>query len=505
MGYQIMKPVTHMNDAQPFEICLASFFDLAVETAACANRMKSVSDFADALELTTEFKEVVQTTAALERTEALRHWITGEGRHAVGTFLRRSGVYLSLYAGERPSVTDVAGRLRELLLQSHVNVTYLAPIELIQLSRDQLTLEQFSIRRFNRSELAAMTENHIREAFYPWATLDLEFIEDYWFLVASDTIPVRSSFDLTDIFDSRVSPFYTGYPKAIEKSLYPLALYDWVDVFHPSNSGIRPVKRAADDGPLYPRFPFVVTLSEYWLKAPEPAPETKEMVRDPHFNNAGEEAGDSPYIAFDFDEMKTKKLEEDLGEFVARLHLIEQHQPEWRFVYTALGFLTKALQAEGLEQLLWHVTAIEAVLGQNLDTGLTKTLKRRIAEVFGRSVDEKKRFKKQFDDLYGFRSDLVHGNAELSDRKIMKGHLAESRDFARGVIAWATGFLAHVARNYPFETQPIPTREYLLLILDMETSSRSAVSTLLQSLPTGFPPIENWLIYEESAGFPWGS
>jgi len=493
-----------MNDAQLFEISLASFFDLAVETA-CKGRMNSASDFAEALELTTEFMQAVQTAAALERTETLRHWITGEDRYAVATFLRQSGAYLSLYAGELPSVSDIASRFGGLLLQSHLSVTYLAPIELIQLSREQLKLERFSIRRFSRAELAATTQNHIREAFYPWATLDLEFLEDYWFLVATDTIPVRSPFDLTDIFDSRVKPLYTNYPQAIEKGLYPLVLYDWVDKFHPSKRGVRPIKREANDDPLYPNFPFVVALSDYMLRAPEPAPDIKEMARDSYFDDAGEEGGDSPSVAFHFDEAGTQKFEEDLRELDARLRLIDQHQPEWRFVYTALGFLTKAFRTNGLEQLLWHITAIEAVLGQKLETGLTNTLKRRIAEVFGRSADEKKRFKKQFDDLYAFRSDLVHGNAELSDKEIMKGHLAESRDFARGVVAWATGFLACVAKGYPAETQPIPSREDLLLILDMETRTRSSVATVLQGLPPGFPPMENWLLHGESAGFPWES
>lgn len=493
-----------MNDAQPFEISLAILFDLAVETTR-KSRMKSASDFAEALERTTEFMQVVQRAASLERTEALHHWISGEDRYAVATFLRQSGAYLSLYAGEPPSVAESAGRFRRLLLQSHLNVTYLAPIELIQLSRGQLRLERFSIRRFNRAELAATTQNHIREAFYPWATLNLEFLEDYWFLVAEDTIPVRSNFDLSAVFDSRVKPSYTNYPQAIEKGLYPLVLYDWVDKFHPSKRGVRPIKREAHDEPLYPNFPFVVALSDYMLKAPEPTPDLSEMARDSYFDADGEEGGNSPSVAFYFDEAGTKKFEDDLRELEARLHLIDQHQPEWRFVNTALGFLTKAFRTNGLEQLLWHVTAIEAVLGQKLETGLTNTLKRRIAEVFGRSADEKKRFKKQFDDLYAFRSDLVHGNAELSDKEIMKGHLAESRDFARGVVAWATGFLAHVAKGYPAETQTIPSREDLLLVLDMETRTRSSVATLLQSLPPGFPPMENWLLHGESAGFPWES
>jgi hypothetical protein len=32
----------------------------------------------------------------------------------------------------------------------------------------------------------------------------------------------------------------------------------------------------------------------------------------------------------------------------------------------------KGFTTDGLEQLLWHITAIEAVLGQRVDAGLTK-------------------------------------------------------------------------------------------------------------------------------------
>jgi hypothetical protein len=401
-------------------------------------------------------------------------------------------------------VSDVAGHFKSLLLQSDVKMTYLVPIELIQLSIDQLDFEQFSIRRFKKDELAQLTQNHIREEFYPWATLDLNLLEDYWFLVTTDTTPAQLAFDLGNLFDSRVRPSYSNHPQAVEKGLYPLVLYEWVDMFRPSNTAGGAIKREANDESFYPQLPFVIAVSANWLKVPERAPETKMMVRNTYYDDDGEEVGDSPEVVFYFDELRTRKLEEDLREFEARLRLIDKYQPEWRFVYTALGFLAKAFQTRGLEQLLWHITAIEAVLGQNRE-GLTKILNRRIVEVFGRSPDGKKRLKKQFDDLYGFRSDLVHGNTKLEDRKIMKGHLAESRDFARGVVAWATGLLACVARNYPPGGQRIPTRDDLLLVLDMETTTRSSIAALLQVLPSEFPAVETWLAYGKSAGFPWES
>lgn len=66
-----MRLVTHVNDALLFELSLAAFFDHAAKISR-TNRMESAFKFAEALELTPFFQQVVQTVATLERTEALR-------------------------------------------------------------------------------------------------------------------------------------------------------------------------------------------------------------------------------------------------------------------------------------------------------------------------------------------------------------------------------------------------------------------------------------------------
>jgi hypothetical protein len=150
-----------MSAAQPFEVALARFFSLALQTARL-NKMTSMSEFANALESAPEFVEVVQAASAVERTEALCQGISGGDRFMVAAFLRRSGVYSSLYAGELPHMTEIAGQFRALLLQSQVPVTYLAPIEMIQLSRDRLDFGPFAIQRFRRDELIKITQNDTR-------------------------------------------------------------------------------------------------------------------------------------------------------------------------------------------------------------------------------------------------------------------------------------------------------------------------------------------------------
>jgi Apea-like HEPN len=388
--------------------------------------------------------------AQLARAPALKKRLSGEDRIALGAFLRQSGAYLALHAGQRPPSPDTVDRLSSLLLQSQKAVTHLAPIELIHLSEIRLAFDSFEIRKFDRSELAVITQNPVREAFYSYAALDLNVLDDYWYLVVTETVEVRPWLDLTDIFNPRVAFSYTGYPRVVEKALYALVLHDWVDRFSSRRKSARPSKRESDEEPFFPHIPFVLSFSDYWLEAPGTAPDTELLAREPYFDNEGEEVGDHPSYAFYFDATETAALQRNLSGFSTRLNLIEKHSTEWRFIYSALGFLTKAFLTNNMEQLLWHVTAIEAVLGQKLESGgLTGTLNRRIAEVFGGSNQDRKSYKQMFSDLYAFRSDLVHGNARLVDQKIMKGHLGDARDMARGVVAWAIGFLSHIANIYP--------------------------------------------------------
>ncbi len=478
------------QDGLPFETSLALLFNRAKEIAQTLRI--PVAEFAEQLESTPQFAQVLRSATALRRTKATSHWLTGQDKIVVGTFLRRSGVYFSLHAGETMSATDVGHRLRSSLVQSHIEVTYLAPIELIHLSKERLSFDRFRIQRFSAEELASLTQNDIRATFYTWTKLDLETLKDYWFLVATDTIEVRPLLDLSEILDTRVRLSYTGFPQGIERGLFPLALCDWVNQFSTSKTGARPGKREEGDEPVFPHIPFVLTLIDDFLHTPESAPDMGTLARESYFDPDGNEVGDHPSCVFYFDESETDRLEEKLREFSERLGHIDQNQIQWRFALTALGFLTKAMRTRGLEQLLWHITAIEAVLGQKSD-GLTNLLKRRVGAIFGGSESDMREIRKRFNALYEFRSDLVHGNAELDDRRIVQGHLAESRDLARGIVAWATGLLAHAARTHAAEREPVPSREDLLLLLDMTARSRSSVANLLPKLPPEFPEIERWL------------
>ena len=75
--------------------------------------------------------------------------------------------------------------------------------------------------------------------------------------------------------------------------------------------------------------------------------------------------------------------------------------------YFVKAFFTDSFE-KGLEQLLWNITALEALLGEKNDD-LTESLARRISTILGTTKKEKKKIKKQFKELYNFRCALVHG------------------------------------------------------------------------------------------------
>ena len=75
--------------------------------------------------------------------------------------------------------------------------------------------------------------------------------------------------------------------------------------------------------------------------------------------------GEYPVVLISLDKQET----ESLIEFVKRTHenlqKLDFEKSGWHFFETALDMFVKAFFAEGLEQLLWHITTIEALLGEN--------------------------------------------------------------------------------------------------------------------------------------------
>ena len=151
-----------------------------------------------------------------------------------------------------------------------------------------------------------------------------------------------------------------------------------------------------------------------------------------------------------------------------------------------MKYFVKAFFAEGMEQMLWHITVLEALMGEKGE-GVTEKLARRISIILGKSNQERKKLKKDFKDLYNLRSELVHG--KYFDHGIKGKYFLFARELARRSLLWFINYLYKVQKDI-IEVEgeeKIPTREDILSILDMEKSERVRIHKLLGMLPPEFP------------------
>jgi hypothetical protein len=182
--------------------------------------------------------------------------------------------------------------------------------------------------------------------------------------------------------------------------------------------------------------------------------------------------------------------------FVQRVeHLFGAMKPQergWKFLEVALAYFMKAFQSDGLEQLLWHITALEALIGEK-GGGVTDRLARRLSAILESTERKRKDIQKQFKELYEFRSDLVHGS--ILKEKVRVHHLANARIFTRKTLLWFLHYL-HAAQSRISDNQQSakpPSRDVLLTNLDLEGDRRQSLRGLIDTVPVGFPYVLDWM------------
>lgn len=144
-----------------------------------------------------------------------------------------------------------------------------------------------------------------------------------------------------------------------------------------------------------PTFPGVVSISDWLFDEPRPAPVWSLKLGGPR---------EGPIFHLDALET-TLKFEVEL---LTISYVFESVKHQAPFIYAATRFMVKGFLSAGLDQLLWHITAIEALLGEN-SGNLLDTLKRRLSMILGTTEKDRKATRKEFGELYDFRSRLVHG------------------------------------------------------------------------------------------------
>ena len=394
---------------------------------------------------------------------------------AVGNWFRNSRYYTNLFGSVAPPDT-------ENLLRSYVGafarerdvVRWFAPIELVNFA-GPLEFDTFKILVHEADDLRGLLRNDVNELFYPWAVTTLSVLEDYWFVEVQQEKEAHrvGHFELPGwermFFERRK---FSEFPACLESALQKMALFRWIpDWFE-------------EDAVNWFGFnvPFAIKVEGSLLRSPARAPELARLDREPIADQEGNEVDDRPAIIHDLDEVGTKHF----GDFICGLETLWALPEKWAFIDLARGYLLKAFLTKGLEQLLWHITALEALVGEKEQT--VRTLKNRLSCIHGSTEKERKAVKKQVADLYGVRCDLVHGNVRKSE-KVDVALLRDARELARATVLWFLKYAAHIRSNMAKDS--LPEREDLLAVLDMD-KRRGMIARVIECVPPGFPNVPGW-------------
>lgn len=402
--------------------------------------------------------------------------------HQVKNFFRRSGFYSGAYKGEALESKELVRAYLNAFKRREIERTYPAPIEYVSFDTDKLEFASFEIRRFSAAEIDSMFQNDINRVFFERAVADARLLDDHWLLRVVERIPVIDPLS-TPLPGPEVMLQYTPFPAAFETVLQQLALYDWrcwdLELYSDDEPG---------KGWLQPKVPFVLVLDDDVLSIPRSIPDLSCLETEPDtIHIDGDEIDiDRPARGMEMtaeDEASFKEFMIGIGPL---LETVRRNSSTWTFLELALQFFVKAFLTEGPEQLLWHVTTLEALFGQK-GSGVTKRLAGRIGAVLGRDGDEEDSVAKRFEDLYRFRCDLVHGNPPKS---MFRRHLREARELARRTSLW---FL-HYANHFLGELADgdLPTREEMLRALDLAIDGSARLNRLISRLPADFPKILEW-------------
>ena len=406
-------------------------------------------------------------------------------RHAIRHFFRRTGYYTGTFAGaDTPRPSNLFEKYKAAFLRRQVRTTYLAPVEFVKFPKPKLKFSGFDIRRFNQNELDTIVGNDANRVFYPYAVVDTRALQEYWFIVAKTQNEAprlgRFNIDLRSI--DHVSPEYTRFPRAVKRILARMILFDWVEESQ--------VEESHDDDLPYGlifgfNVPFVVRVDENDLTGPRSAPDCSRLETVPHTTPAGDDY-ELPHVIFRLNESRVVAFEKCIERADECLRRLEADGTHWPFLEVAIDYLIKAFFARELEQLLWHITTLEALLLGEQKQGITESLAGRTAALLGTNNRERKELRKQFKELYKLRSKLVHGS---KFKKVQGKRLFEAREMARRVmnrVVHGFGEIAAMVDEGSWQGA-VPKRKDFLRYLDLSNADRDRLSALLCNLPAGFP------------------
>jgi len=425
---------------------------------------------------------VTHTLAEASQGNVSERTIETNASSIVRIFLRRSHFYLRAFRGEREEFEDILNRFCSEIFCRRVKTARLRLLANVRFASRCIDCDIFKIQKFTEKELADLADTEANKIFYPESVLDSTVASQYWFLVEETFSDYGTGVKagITDI-EKLFENVHAVYPAEVpDRVIQLLATHDWaIDLNEEEREEI-----GVDEDTIraYCGFtlPFSFSVHNDIFSSPHSIPAFLQLEL-----GSVDHAEDT-----DVNQQQELELKEHVKKGQKLLKVVQSVKPSWDFIEVAIGYLGRALLTDrNLDQILWNVAVLDSLLSEKSE--VMRSLKRRIGNILGATEEQKKQIRKEFDELYDFRSDLVHGNPIT--KRARYHHLGRARELARQVMVWFVDYLLWVDKDYRkrgLGCEHYPKRNELLAALDFDGQSLNRFSQLLQRLPTGFPTLK---------------
>ncbi len=347
--------------------------------------------------------------------------------------------------GEQAStdLEDVAAQLIDACTCTHRVRTHFCPLDLADDWPD-LAFGNAVVRTFSPEELALELDMARLTEFHTGEGVDLERLSMVKWLVVKDPYPIqgsparRSGSFMDQVLPKdwgAVKPHENGWPQAVEDAVFFLLLAPWEEwvafpqenIFGFQIPWVYTVESDIFVPPLSPPIPD--RLSIHW-----------HLEVYPDGSEHEEQSPTKAHLHFKV-QGKIALLNSDYWQN------IENAKSTSLFATPVQHFLVRAFQAKGIDELLAHITAIEAAVGTQADYGRRTKYKelsaslRVAARLAGLLGDDCAAH--EYDSLFDLRSKFLHGRAGIDTVS------STQRVAARRLARRAAFKLAERAANLP--------------------------------------------------------
>lgn len=409
--------------------------------------------------------------------------------YAMKNFFCRSGFFHDIYNGNKISSDQLYKQFLKSFSRTETKITILVPLIGISFSTRSFQLDDCEIRRYTASELSKVLAAEIIHTFYPEYNLDVNKLKNYWYLILKDKIRTNYDDDDTEKEDTTSAYYYgSDLPGRITEKFKILSLYSARDDFRVTSREIERIGKIVTSTPQHiwqyiDKPPYVLQTNDALIDLPWGFKVLRTFPGLPTLEQ-------DPYAVSSFSKMvmpgRMSSAEvEGFKKFIAEksnvTEYIKRNKSDWDFLDISLSYFKRAFFSHRDDQILWHITAIEALIGEK--NGVLDNVSRRMAMILGGNAEERMDIQKKFKKIYNIRSEIVHGE-KYSD-EILESYMDDARRMARALVLWFLHFASYlIDKSQTSEKLASVNRRYMLKLIDLGGSS---------DLPSDFPHIKEWL------------